>query len=93
MNAIKFLLLVIGVLLSYTLGYIFTETKFDLARYDLFDFQAFKCRACLSFHLCWVINTFVSLLFNDWIMVTVGVVFAAFLFIGLKIDENNRFIN
>lgn len=91
--AIKFILLVLCVLVAYTLGYIFTETKYDLQKYPLFDFEAFKCRKCLSFHISWVLSTFTSLLFNDWIMLVVGIIFAGFLFIGLKIDENKRMIN
>lgn len=91
--AIKFILLVLCVLIAYTLGYVFTETKFDLQKYPLFDFEAFKCRKCLSFHISWVLSTFTSLLFNDWVMVITGIIFASFLFIGLKIDENKRMIN
>jgi hypothetical protein len=91
--AIKFILLVLCVLIAYTLGYVLTETKYDLQKYPLFDFEAFKCRKCLSFHISWVLSTFTSLLFNDWVMVIVGIIFASFLFIGLKIDENKRMIN
>ena len=91
--AVKFIILVLCVLVAYTLGYIFTETKYDLQKYPLFDFEAFKCRKCLSFHISWVLSTFTSLLFNDWIMLVVGIIFAGFLFIGLKIDENKRMIN
>ena len=93
MMAIKFILLVICVLLGYTFGYVFTETKYDLQKYPIFDFEAFKCRQCLSFHISWVLSTFISLLFNDWIMVIVGIIFAFALFIGLKIDQNKRVIN
>lgn len=91
--AVKFIILVLCVLVAYTLGYIFTETRYDLQKYPLFDFEAFKCRKCLSFHISWVLSTFSSLLFNDWIMLVVGIIFASFLFIGLKIDENKRMIN
>lgn len=90
MLAIKFIILVICVLVAYTLGYIFTETKFDLQRYQLFDFQAFICRKCLSFHISWVLSTFISLLFVDFIMLVLGIIFAAFLFLGLHIDEKKR---
>ena len=90
MIAIKFLILVICVLVAYTLGYVFTETKYDLQRYKLFDFEAFKCRKCLSFHISWVLSTFISLLFVDFIMLGFGLIFAAFLFLGLHIDEERR---
>ena len=90
MLAIKFIILVICVLVAYTLGYIFTETKYDLQRYPLFDFEAFKCRKCLSFHISWVLSTFISLLFGDFIMLVLGIIFAAFLFLGLHLDEKKR---
>lgn len=90
MIAIKFLILVICVLVAYTLGYVFTETKYDLQRYKLFDFKAFQCRKCLSFHISWVLSTFISLLFVDFIMLAFGLIFAAFLFLGLHIDEKRR---
>ena len=90
MIAIKFLILVICVLVAYTLGYVFTETKYDLQRYKLFDFQGFKCRKCLSFHISWVLSTFISLLFVDFIMLGFGLIFSAFLFLGLHIDEKRR---
>ena len=90
MIAIKFIILVICVLVAYTLGYIFTETKYDLQRYPLFDFEGLKCRKCLSFHISWVLSTFISLLFGDFIMLVFGIIFAAFLFLGLHIDEKKR---
>ena len=91
--AIKFIILIGLVLLAYVLGYIFTETKLDLAKWRLFQFKAFECRPCLSFHICWVLTTFVSLIYMDWIMLIVGIVFAFGLFIGLKIDQKNKTIN
>ena len=91
MIAIKFLILVLCVFLSYTLGFIFTETeKYDLQQYRIFDFQAFKCRQCLTFHINWVISTFISLLFNDWLMLIVGFVFSFLLYLGLKLDNDKR---
>ena len=88
--AIKFIILVICVLVAYTLGYVFTETKYDLQRYQLFDFEGFKCKKCLSFHISWVVSTFISLLFGDFIMLVLGIIFAAFLFLGLHLDEKKR---
>ena len=93
MMAVKFLLLVTSVFIGYIFGYIFTETKYSLSNYRMFDFEAFKCRQCLSFHITWVTSTFISLLFEDWIMLSIGVVFAFILFIGLKIDQKNRTIS
>lgn len=90
MIAIKFIILVICVLVAYTLGYIFTETKYDLQKYQLFDFEGFKCRKCLSFHISWVLSTFISLLFVDFVMLGFGIIFSAFLFLGLHIDEKKR---
>lgn len=90
--AIKFIILVGLTLLAYVLGFIFTETKLDLAQWKLFQFKAFECRPCLSFHICWVLTTFVSLIYMDWKMLIVGIVFAFGLFIGLKIDQKNKTI-
>lgn len=92
MLAIMFLILVISTLVGYTLGYMFTETKYRLARYPLFQFKAFECRKCLSFHITWVLATFFSALFYSWEMFITGLFFATMLFIGLKIDEKNRTI-
>lgn len=93
MLAIKFILLVISVFIGYTLGYVFTETKLRLAKWKMFQFQAFECRQCLSFHIAWVTSTIISLLFGDWIMLLIGIGFAFMLFIGLKIDQKNKTIN
>lgn len=93
MIAVKFLLLVISVFVGYILGYILTETKFRLAKYRIFQFQGFECRKCLSTHIAWVTSTFISLLFGDWIMLIIGLIFAAFLFLGLYIDEKNRTVS
>ena len=90
MLAIKFILLVFSVLFGYTLGYVLTETKYRLSRYPLFQFKGFECRKCLSTHIAWVTSTFISLLFGDWYMLIIGLVFASALFTGLYIDERNR---
>jgi hypothetical protein len=92
MLAIKFILLVFSVFLGYFLGYFFTETKYRLAKYDVFRMMVWECRKCLSFHIAWVTSTFISLLFSDWIMFTIGLFFAIMLHIGLRIDEKNKTI-
>jgi uncharacterized protein YneF (UPF0154 family) len=92
MLAIKFLLLILSVFLGYFLGYFFTETKYRLAKYDVFKMTVWECRKCLSTHITWVTSTFISLLFHDWIMFIIGLFFAAMLFIGLYIDQKNKTI-
>lgn len=93
MLTVKFLLLIISTLVGYTLGFIFTEDeKFRLGKYRLFHFQAFECRPCLSFHITWVLTTLCSTLFEDWIMLSIGIVFAFILHIGLKIHQRNNTI-
>lgn len=92
MIAVKFLLLILSVLIGYFLGYFFTETKYRLSRYDVFKMTVWECRKCLSTHISWVTSTFISLLFNDFIMLIIGLIFAAFLFIGLYIDQKNKTI-
>ena len=91
--AIKFIILIGLVLLAYVLGYIFTETKLDLAQWRLFQFKAFECRPCLSFHICWVLTTFVSLIYMDWIMLIVGIAFEFGLFIDHKNHQKNKTLN
>ena len=90
--AIKFLLLLMSVFLGYFLGYFLTETKYRLARFDVFQMTVWECRKCLSTHIAWVTSTFISLLFGDWLMLIIGLIFAAALFTGLYIDEKNKTI-
>ena len=92
MMAIKFLLLLMSVFLGYFLGYFLTETKYRLARYDVFKMTVWECRKCLSTHIAWVTSTFISLLFHDFCMLIIGLIFAAALFTGLYIDERQRTI-
>lgn len=89
--SVKFILLIFAVLMGYVLGYVFTETKYDLQRWKVFDFKAFKCRPCLTFHISWVLSVFISCFFNDWFMMMVGIGFSFGMFILLKIDEQQRF--
>lgn len=94
MLAIKFILLLFSVFVGYILGFIFTEDEdFRLSRFRLFQFQAFECRKCLSTHIAWVTSTLISLIFEDWLMLIIGLVFAAALFTGLYIDEKNKIID
>ena len=92
MMAIKFLLLLMSVFLGYFLGYFLTETKYRLARYDVFKMTVWECRKCLSTHIAWVTSTFISLLFEDFCMLIIGLIFAGALFTGLYIDEKNKTI-
>ena len=92
MLAIKFLLLLASVLTGYFLGYLLTETKYRLARYDVFKMKVWECRKCLSTHIAWVTSTFISLLFVDFCMLIIGLIFAGALFTGLYIDERQRTI-
>ena len=92
MLAIKFIILVLCVLIGYTLGFIWTETKYRLAQHPLFQFTAFECRKCLSTHITWVLTTLSACIFSDWLMFIIGLFFAAMLFTGLYIDEKNKTI-
>ena len=92
MLAVKFSLLILSVLIGYFLGYFLTETKYRLARYDVFKMTVWECRKCLSTHIAWVTSTFISLLFNDWLMLIIGLIFAGFLFLGLYLDERQKTI-
>ena len=93
MLAVKFLLLVASVLLGYFLGYFFTETKYRLSKYKIFQFKAFECRPCLSFHIAWVSSTFISLMLNDIIMLIIGITFALIMHWGMIIDQKRNTIS
>lgn len=92
MLVVKFILLLLSVFSGYILGFILTETKFTLSRYRVFQFKAFECRPCLSFHIAWVISTIIGLYFENYIMIAIGILFAFALFIGLKLDQQHRTI-
>ena len=92
MIAVKFLLLLASVFAGYFLGYLFTETKYRLARYDVFKMTVWECRKCLSTHIAWVTSTFIAALFEDWLVFIIGLIFAAALFTGLYLDEKNKTI-
>ena len=92
MLAIKFLILVLCVFFGYFGGYFFTEV-WNIGKYKIFDFEAFQCRQCLSFHISWVTSTFMALLLMDLWMIPVGIIFALFLWLGLRIDQNKKTIN
>ena len=93
MILVKFLLLLLSVFIGYFLGYFLTETKYRLAKYDVFKMIVWECRPCLSFHIAWVTSTIISLAFGDWIMLAIGITFAFALFFGLKIDQKNKTVN
>lgn len=93
MIVIKFILLILSVFIGYALGYFFTETKYRLARFDFFKMKVWECRKCLSTHIAWVTSTIFSLMFADWVMLFFGLVFAAALFLGLKIDEKEKTVS
>lgn len=92
MLLLKFIVLVFCVFLGYFLGYLFTETRYRIARFKVFDFEAFRCRQCLSFHISWVLSSMMSMLFEDWVMLGVGVAFSFALYLGLKIDQKRKTI-
>lgn len=89
----KFIILLIAVLLGYLLGYYFTEVNVISKRLPVFNFKGFSCRRCLSTHIAWVTSTAASLLFNDWIMLGIGLIFAAALFVGLTLDEKSKTVS
>lgn len=90
---IKFILLLLGCFVGYTLGWYFTEECRLSDKHPLFDFEAFRCRQCLTFHITWVTTTLLSLAFGDFLMLAIGIFFAFMIFFGIKIDEKNKFIN
>ena len=92
MLAVKFLLLVLSTFVGYLGGYLFTEV-WNIGKYKIFDFEGFKCRPCLSFHITWVTATFIALLMLDARMIPVGIFFALMLWLGLKIDQRRKTVD
>ena len=90
MDYIEFILLVFIVLGAYTLGWLLTETKYRLARWPLFQFEAFECRQCLTFHLIWAPSVAFGLYIGSWVVGLVGVLFAFIVWAGIKIDTKKR---
>lgn len=90
MLTIKFILLVLSIEFGYALGWYFTEKNRLADKHPLFQFTAFECRACLSFHIAWVTATIISLLFEDWIMLIFGIAMALVMYWGIKIDTKNK---
>ena len=92
MLAFKFVLLVISIFIGYIFGWYFTEKNRLAYKHPLFQFEAFECRQCLSFHIAWVTSTIISLLLEDWIMLLIGIVMALIMFLGLKVDQKKKTI-
>lgn len=90
MAVTNFLILVLIVLVGFTLGWLFTETKFRLSKWKLFQFEAFECRQCLTFHLIWVPSVTYGLWVHSWMTIAVGVLFAFIVWTGIKIDIKKR---
>ena len=86
---LKFCILIASVVLGYLGGLLFTE-EFPLNKWRIFQFKAFECRPCLSFHISWVTSTAVALLLGDWIMVAVGIFFALMLYWGIIVDIKEK---
>ena len=90
MLAIKFILLVLSMFNGYVFGWYFTEKNRLADKHPLFQFEAFECRQCLSFHIAWFASTIISLLLEDWIMLLIGIVMALIMFWGLKVDQKKK---
>ena len=90
MTVINFLILVLIVLIGFTLGWLLTETRFRLSQWRLFQFEAFECRQCLTFHLIWVPSVAYGLWVHSWMTIAVGVIFAFCVFFGIKLDIKKK---
>lgn len=90
MTYINFLVLVGIVLIGFTLGWLFTETRFRLSKWRLFQFEAFVCRQCLTFHLIWVPSVAYGLWVHSWMTILVGVIFSFIVWAGIKLDIKKR---
>lgn len=92
MLCIKFLILILVIFLAYTVGYYAVDVWDISSKHGLFKFTAFECRPCLTFHVSWVTSTAISLLFCDFVMLFIGILFALMTYIGLKKDVENKTI-
>ena len=92
MLCIKFLILVLVIFLAYTIGYYVVDVCDISTKHDLFRFTAFECRPCFTFHVAWVTSTAISLLFGDFMMLFIGILFAFMTYLGLKHDVENKTI-
>ena len=80
------------IFLAYTIGYYVVDVLDISTKHDLFKFTAFECRPCFTFHVAWVTSTAISLLFGDFMMLFIGILFALLTYIGMKKDIENKTI-
>lgn len=92
MLCVKFLILILVIFLAYTVGYYVVDVWYISTKHDLFKFTAFECRPCFTFHVAWVTSTAISLLFCDFVMLFIGILFALMTYLGLKKDVENKTI-
>ena len=92
MLCIKFLILVLVIFLAYTIGYYVVDVWDISSKHGLLKFTAFECRPCFTFHVAWVTSTAISLLFGDFVMLFIGILFALMTYLGLKKDVENKTI-
>lgn len=90
-TTIQFILLILTTIISFILGYYLTETKYDISKYKLFNMKPFNCRKCLTFHITWVLNTILALLFNSLYMGVFGVICAIGNFVAIELDDKDKF--
>ena len=92
MLCVKFLILVLVIFLAYTIGYYVVDVWDISSKHGLFKFTAFECRPCFTFHVAWVTSTAISLLFGDFVMLFIGILFALMTYLGLKHDVETKTI-
>ena len=92
MLCIKFLILILVIFIAYTVGYYVVDVWDISSKHGLFKFTAFECRPCFTFHVAWVTSTAISLLFCDFVMLFIGILFALMTYLGLKKDVENKTI-
>lgn len=87
---VKFLILTATAIIGYVGGYYLTEVKPISKLGRLFQFHAFQCRPCLSYHITWYIGVAAALYLADWWMAFFAILFALFLYVGLEIDQEEK---
>lgn len=89
---IKFIILIAIILFAYTMGWLFT-IKYRIAEINtFFQFKAFECQKCLTFHISWILTCIISLCFMDFWMLGWGIFLCFGFFFLMYLDEKERFV-
>lgn len=74
------------------LGYFLTQNdRLSLPSMSKYlDRKPFNCRPCFTFHLLWIVYTFVAILEHSWFFFTIGIIFSFAIFGVLYLEDKNK---